>query len=48
MHDFEVTDEITMSVEPTVISPYDTYAINTAPSNMNGQNALGMRVGIRF
>lgn len=47
MHDFEVTDDISMSVEPAVIAPYDTYALNPAPMT-NGQNALGMRVGIRF
>lgn len=46
MHDFEVTDDISMKVEPAVICPYDTYAFN--PSSYQGQNALGMRVGIRF
>lgn len=48
MHDFEVTDDITMNVEPAVISPYNAYAINPAPPYGNGHNALGMRVGIRF
>lgn len=47
MHDFEVSDDISMSVEPTVISPYNAYAINL-PAYGNGQNAVGMRVGIRF
>lgn len=46
MHDFEVTDDISMSVEPAVISPYNAYAIHT-PS-YGGGNAVGMRVGIRF
>ncbi len=48
MHDFEVTDDISMSVEPAVILPYDAYAMNPAPAGYTGQNALGMRVGIRF
>lgn len=48
MHDFEVNDDITMSVEPAVISPYNAYAINTPQSGMYGSNAFGMRVGIRF
>lgn len=48
MHDFEVTDEITMNVEPAIISPYNSYAINTNPTMNMNHNALGMRVGIRF
>lgn len=44
MHDFEVSDDISMSVEPAVISSYNAYAIHhPVPSN-----AVGMRVGIRF
>lgn len=47
MHDFEVTDDISMNIEPALISPYNEYAMNTGPiSPMN--NAVGMRVGIRF
>lgn len=48
MHDFEVSDDISMRVEPAVICPYDAYAMNPASSYYQGQNALGMRVGIRF
>lgn len=48
MHDFEVTDEITMNVEPAVIPQYNEYAINSMPSIATGGNAFGMRVGIRF
>ena len=48
MHDFEVNDDISMKVEPAVISPYNAYALNAPPAYGNGQNALGMRVGIRF
>ncbi len=48
MHDFEINDEISMNIEPAVISPYNAYAINT-PQNVNGgQNAFGMRIGFRF
>ena len=47
MHDFEVTDDISMNIEPALISPYNEYAMHTGPVNpMN--NAFGMRVGIRF
>jgi ribosomal protein L21E len=48
MHDFEVSDDITMNVEPAVISPYNDYAFHASPSTVSGQNALGMRIGIRF
>ena len=48
MHDFDITDDITMNVEPAVISPYNEYAFNPNMTNMSGQNALGMRIGIRF
>lgn len=47
MHDFEVTDDISMNIEPALISPYNEYAMHTGPiSPIN--NAVGMRVGIRF
>ena len=47
MHDFEVTDDISMNIEPALISPYNQYAMHTGPVNpMN--NAFGMRVGIKF
>ena len=42
MHDFEVTDDISMSVEPAVIPPNNAYAINSAP------NSFGLRVGVTF
>jgi hypothetical protein len=48
MHDFEISDDITMNIEPAVISPYNAYAINTPMSLQGSNNALGMRVGIRF
>lgn len=48
MHDFEVTDDISMRVEPALISPYNEYAMNTGTVMNPTSNALGMRVGIRF
>ena len=48
MHDFEVTDDITMNIEPALISPYNSYAINTGPAYYTGNNALGMRIGLSF
>ena len=48
MHDFEVTDEITMNVEPALISPYNEYAMLTAPTVNPLHNAVGMKIGIRF
>ncbi len=48
MHDFEVNDEISMSIEPAVIPPYNAYAINAPQPVSGGQNAFGMRVGFRF
>ena len=48
MHDFEVTDDISMNIEPTVISPYNEYAINTPVITNPMNNAVGMKVGIRF
>lgn len=48
MHDFEVTDDISMNIEPAIISPYNEYAMNTS-SYMNPSNsAIGMKVGFRF
>ncbi|MBO5943477.1 MAG: hypothetical protein J6Q63_09355 [Bacteroidales bacterium] len=46
MHDFEVTDDISMSVEPAVIPPNNAYAIQTAPSGAT--NSFGLRVGLTF
>lgn len=48
MHDFEISDDITMNIEPAVISPYNAYAMHTpAPVNAN-HNAIGMKLGITF
>ena len=45
MNDFEVDDNITMNIEPAVITPDNAYAM--MPYN-GGQNAIGFRLGIRF
>ena len=46
MHDFEVTDDLAINIEPTVISPDNAYAIHTSSSP--GQNAFGLRLGFTF
>ena len=46
MHDFEVSDDISMSVEPAVIPPNNAYAINPAPTGAT--NSYGLRVGLTF
>lgn len=47
MHDFEVTDDISMNLEPTIISPDNAYAMRSTPMNP-GQNAVGLKVGLTF
>lgn len=46
MHDFEVSDDISMNLEPAVIAPDNAYAFQN--TNNYGQNAVGLRLGIRF
>jgi hypothetical protein len=46
MHDFEVTDDISMNLEPAVIAPDNVYAMHT--NSYTGHNAVGLRLGIRF
>lgn len=47
MHDFEVSDDISMSISPAVIPPDNAYAINPA-SGGYGQNSFGLRIGLNF
>ena len=47
MHDFEVTDDISMNLEPAIIAPDNAYAFMGGNSNPS-QNAVGLRLGIRF
>ena len=46
MHDFEVTDDISMNFEPTIIAPDNAYAVNT--TNNYRQNAYGFKLGFTF
>lgn len=55
MQDFELSDDISMNVSPTVISPDMGYAINTGGGSGGigsyyggGPNAFGLSVGFRF
>lgn len=48
MHDFEVTDDISMRIEPAVIAPDNAYALNPARNYGYGQNAFGLRLGLKF
>jgi hypothetical protein len=47
MHDFEVTDDISMNIEPTIIAPDNAYALGGGGFN-SGQNAVGLKMGLRF
>lgn len=47
MHDFELTDDLTMNIEPALIAPDNAYALHTG-SYGAGPNALGVRFGLRF
>ena len=53
MQDFEVNDDLSMKISPTVIPPlnYNEYAFFPAASSsgsMLGNNALGVRIGLTF
>ena len=47
MHDFEVTDDISLNVEPTIIIQDNAYAIQTT-GNYGHQNTVGLRLGLTF
>ena len=46
MHDFEVTDDISMNIEPAIIPPDNAYAIQT--TGTHGRNSFGLRLGVTF
>ena len=46
MHDFEVTDDISMKIEPAIILPDNAYAIQA--TGLKGQNSFGLRFGLTF
>lgn len=47
MHDFEVSDDISMSISPAVIPPDNAYALNQSAGGY-GQNSFGIRIGLSF
>ena len=47
MHDFEVSDDISMNLEPAVIAPNNAYAFHSMPPS-GIENAVGIRLGVRF
>ena len=48
MHDFEVDDDLSMNIEPAVIAPDNAYALHNVNPYMGGQNAIGLKIGLRF
>jgi hypothetical protein len=54
MQDFELSDDLTMSVSPTVIAPDNAYASNSGLHHSRpamssfGAEGVGLRVGFRF
>ena len=50
MQDFEVNDDLTMKVSPTIISPHNEYAYNPLNNcgSVLGGNAFGLRIGLTF
>lgn len=47
MHDFEVSEDLTMSIEPAILAPDKAYALRSS-GPAYGQNAFGVRIGISF
>lgn len=48
MHDFEVSDDISMKIEPAVILPdYNAYAFSGA-SNSYNSSSVGLKIGFKF
>ncbi len=45
MYDFEVSDDISVRMEPAVLAPDNQYAMH---STAMGGNAVGMKIGVRF
>ena len=53
MRDFELNDNLSMNVTPTVITDSPVYAMNTANTSLHysagaGQTGFGLKVGFRF
>lgn len=47
MHDFEITDDLSLNLAPALIMPESQYAYNT-PAFAGGRPALGVRFGFNF
>ena len=45
MHDFEVSDSISMRLEPAVIAPDNAYALQSTAA---GGSCIGLKLGVRF
>ena len=48
MHDFEVSDSISMRLEPAVMTPETFYAFNPSAQVMPGGSSIGLKLGFRF
>ncbi len=53
LQDFEVSDNLSMKISPTIISPYNEYAFNAGGqasfgAPMYGIDAMGLKVGFTF
>lgn len=53
MQDFEVSDNLSMKITPTVISPYNEYAFTSGGSSsfgapMMGPDVMGVKIGFTF
>ena len=48
MHDFEVSDSISMRLEPAVMTPETFYAFNPSAQVMPGVSSIGLKLGFRF
>ena len=46
MHDFEVSDAISMRLEPAVLPADNFYAMT--PATVTGGSSIGLRLGFRF
>ncbi len=48
MHDFDVSNDLSMRIEPAVICPNDEYAMHTVGNGNIMENSIGLRVGLKF
>ncbi len=48
MNDFDVSDDISLNIEPAVIGPDNAYAGQFSPVSSHTENSIGLRIGITF